>query len=76
MADPQLLGAHNQFSAAKKKFFDILAEERTKMRGSVAFIEFWQSIVVDIAMATPLGHYVGTVLLACPTSCDAEPCQP
>ena len=41
------------------------------MSSSAAFIEFWQSIVVDTAMATPLRHYAGAVLLACPSSCDA-----
>ena len=38
-------------------------------------IQFWQSIVVDSAMATPLTHYAGAVLLACPSSCDTEGCR-
>ena len=42
------------------------------MTSSADFIQFWQSIVVDSAMEPPLRHYAGAVLLACPSSCDAE----
>ena len=62
----------SRFFAAKKKFFEIPVNDRARMTSSADFIQFWQSIVVDTAMATPLRHCAGAVLLACPSSCDAE----
>ena len=65
-------GAHKHFGLAKKRYFDLLQADTSQMNGVDAFIKFWQAPVATESVPMPLRLYGAVVLLASPSSCDAE----
>ena len=72
LACPNLYGAHKHFGLAKKRYFDLPQADRSQMNGVDAFMTFWQALVAAESLPMPLRLYGAVVLLASPSSCDAE----
>ena len=72
LACPNLYGAHKHFGLAKKRYFDLPQADRSQMNGVDAFMTFWQALVAAESLPMSLRLYGAVVLLASPSSCDAE----
>ena len=72
VAVPELLGCHRIFHLAKSRYFALSDEERKMISTSAGFASFWGGLCADPTVPDTLRHYAACILLACPSSCDAE----
>ena len=71
-AVPGLIGAWHQFGKAKEIFFASSKEEQEKACTASGFLLFWSAVVSNKQFAMCLRLYAAIIVLACPSSADAE----
>ena len=71
-AVPGIIGAWHQFGRAKEFFFASSKEDQEKACTASGFLLFWSALVSSKQFAMCLRLYAAIIVLACPSSADAE----